>query len=90
VEEIANYFRWSPVTIGEGIMKVEELLRKDQLFEKESHRMRENWVKGKKENTVFSLSGPDLRAKPVPTVIFGHSANVIEIPFSSLQNPCKK
>jgi len=48
VKEIADYFRRSPVTIGEGIMKVEDLLRKDQLFEKELQRMRENLVKGKK------------------------------------------
>jgi len=32
--EIADHFQRSPVTIGEAMIKVEDLLRKDKSFEK--------------------------------------------------------
>ena len=45
VKEIADHFQRSPVTIGEAIMKVEDLLKRDKLFEKALKRMEENLVK---------------------------------------------
>ena len=48
VKEIADYFKRSGVAIGEGIIKVEELVRGDKSFEKVLKRMEENVVKGGK------------------------------------------
>jgi hypothetical protein len=39
VKEIADHFQRSPVTIGEAIMKVEDLLKRDKSFEKALKRM---------------------------------------------------
>ena len=56
VKEIADYFKRSPVTIGEAIIKVENLLRRDRSFEKELKRMRENLVKGRKRKYRVSVA----------------------------------
>jgi chromosomal replication initiation ATPase DnaA len=56
VKEIADYFRRSPIAIGEAITKVEGLLRKDTSFEKALKRMRENVVKGKKRKYRVSVA----------------------------------
>jgi hypothetical protein len=56
VDEIAGYFKRGAVTIGEGIMKVEELMRKDKSFEKALKRMEENVVKGKKRKYRVSVA----------------------------------
>jgi REP element-mobilizing transposase RayT len=56
VKEIADYFKRSPVTIGEAIIKVEDLLRRDRSFEKELKRMRENLVKGRKRKYRVSVA----------------------------------
>ena len=48
VKEIADHFQRSPVTIGEVIMKVEDLLKTHKSFEKGLKSMEENLVKGKK------------------------------------------
>jgi len=48
VKGIADYFRRSYVLIGEGIRKVEGLLRKDTSLEEALKRTGENVVKGKK------------------------------------------
>jgi hypothetical protein len=56
VKEIANYFKRSAVTIGEGIVKVEELVREDKSFEKALKRMEENVVKGRKRKYRVSVA----------------------------------
>ena len=56
VKEIADYFRRSPVAIGEGIRKVEGLLRKDISLEEALKRMVENVVKGKKRKYRISVA----------------------------------
>ncbi len=48
VKEIANHFQRNPVTIGEAIMKVEDLLKRDKSFEKALKHMEENLVKRRK------------------------------------------
>ena len=53
VKEIADHFRRSPVTIGEAIMKVENLLKRDKSFEKALKRIEENLVKGRKKIPCF-------------------------------------
>jgi putative transposase len=56
VKEIADYFRRSAVTIGEGIIKVEELVREDKSFEKALKHMEENVVKGRKRRYRVSVA----------------------------------
>jgi chromosomal replication initiation ATPase DnaA len=56
VKEIANHFKRSPVTIGEAIIKVEDLLRKDKSFEKVLKLMGENLVKGRKRKYRISVA----------------------------------
>jgi hypothetical protein len=48
VKEVADHFRRSPVTVSEAITKVEDLLRKDIAFAKESELLTENLIKGRK------------------------------------------
>jgi putative transposase len=55
VKEIADHFKRSPVTIGEAIIKVEDLLRKDKTFGKTLTRVGENLVKGRKRK--YRISG---------------------------------
>jgi len=56
VKEIADHYRRSPVTIGEAIIKVEDLLRRDRSFERALKRMRENLVKGRKRKYRVSVA----------------------------------
>ena len=56
VKEIADHYRRSPVTIGEAIIKVEDLVRRDRSFEKALKRMRENLVKGRKRKYRVSVA----------------------------------
>jgi chromosomal replication initiation ATPase DnaA len=56
VKEIADHFQRSPVTIGEGIMKVEDLLKRDKSSEKALKRMEENLVKGRKRKYRISVA----------------------------------
>ena len=56
VKEIADHFRRSPVTIGEAIMKVENLLKRDKSFEKALKRIEENLVKGRKRKYRVSVA----------------------------------
>jgi hypothetical protein len=45
--EIAAHFKQSPVTIGEAMIKVEDVLRKDQSFGKMLKRIGKNLVNAK-------------------------------------------
>ena len=56
VKEIADHFQRSPVTIGEAIMKGEDLLKRDKLFEKALKRIEENLVKGRKRKYRVSVA----------------------------------
>ena len=56
VKEIASHFKRSSVTIGEAILKVEDLLRKDKRFEKVLRRVAENLVKGRKRKYRVSVA----------------------------------
>jgi putative transposase len=56
VKEIAEHFKRSPVTIGEGIIKVEELLRTDKSLKKALKLMEENLVKGRKRKYRISVA----------------------------------
>ena len=56
VKEIASHFKRSPVTIGEAIIKVEDLLRKDKTFEKTLTRVGENLAKGRKRKYRISVA----------------------------------
>ena len=56
VKEIADYLKRSPVTIGEAITKVKDLLRGDRSFEMALKRMRENLVKGRKRKYLVSVA----------------------------------
>ena len=58
--EIADHFKPSPVTIGEAMIKVEDLLRKDKSFENVLKRIGKNWSMGGRENTLFPLPDPNL------------------------------
>ena len=48
------------MTIGEAMIKVEDLLRKDKSFEKVLKRIGKNWSMGGGKNTVFPLPDPHL------------------------------
>ena len=65
VREIADYFKRSAVTIGEGIIKVEERVRGDKSFEKALKRMEENVTKGRKRKYRVSVPDP-VPLDPVP------------------------
>lgn len=56
VKEIADYFNRSAVAIGEGIMKVEDLVRRDKSFEEALRSMEENIVKGRKRKYRVSVA----------------------------------
>ena len=56
VKEIASHFKRSPVTIGEAIVKVEDLLRKDKSFKNALTLMKENLVKGRKRKYRISVA----------------------------------
>ncbi len=56
VKEIADHFKRSAVTIGEAIMKVEDLLRRDRSLEKTLKRMRERLVKGRRRKYRVSVA----------------------------------
>ena len=56
VKEIADQFQRSPVTIGEAIMKVEDLLQRDKSFKKGLRRMEENLVKERKRKYRISVA----------------------------------
>ena len=53
--EIADHFKRGPVTIGEAMIKVEDLLRKDKSFEKVLKRLGKKLVNRRKKKTVFPL-----------------------------------
>ncbi len=55
VKEIADYFNRSSVSIGEGIMKVEDLVWRDKSFEEALRNMEENIVKGRKRKYRVSV-----------------------------------
>jgi mRNA-degrading endonuclease RelE of RelBE toxin-antitoxin system len=55
VKDIASHFKRSPVTIGEAIIKVEDLLRSDSPFEKDLTLMGENLIKGRKGKYRISV-----------------------------------
>jgi hypothetical protein len=65
VKEIADHFQRSPVTIGEVIMKVEDLLKRDKSFEKVLNPWKKIWSRGGKENTGFALPDPEISNKVV-------------------------
>ena len=48
VKEVADYFRRSPVTISEAIVKIEDILRENKSFERTVKHLRENLIKGRK------------------------------------------
>jgi len=56
VKEIASHLKRSPVTIGEAITKVKDLLRKDKSFKNALTRMEENLVKGRKRKYRISVA----------------------------------
>ncbi|MFA4910652.1 MAG: hypothetical protein WC649_06405 [Desulfobacteria bacterium] len=56
MKDIASHFKRSPVTIGEAIIKVEDLLRRDSSFEKKLTRMGENLIKGRKRKYRISVA----------------------------------
>jgi len=56
VKEIADYFKRSAVTIGEGIIKVEECVRRDKSFGKMLKRLEEDVVKGRKRKYRVSVA----------------------------------
>ena len=56
VKEIASHFNRSPVTIGEAIIKVEDLLREDKSFKNALARMGENLIKGRKRKYRISVA----------------------------------
>ena len=56
VKEIAAHFKRSPVTIGEAIIKVEDLLRKDKTFGNKLTFIGENLIKGRKRKYRISVA----------------------------------
>jgi hypothetical protein len=56
VKEIAEYFKRSSVTIGEGIIKVEERVRGDNSFRKLLKRLEDNVIKGRKRKYRVSVA----------------------------------
>jgi hypothetical protein len=56
VKEIAGHFKRSPVTIGEPIMKVEYLLKREKSFEKAIKGVEENLLKGRKRKYRVSVA----------------------------------
>jgi hypothetical protein len=58
VKEIADHFRRSAVTIGEGMMKVEGLVRRDKSFEKSVKSVEEKVIRGRKRKYRVSVACP--------------------------------
>jgi REP element-mobilizing transposase RayT len=56
VKEIADYFKRGAVTIGEGIMQIEEHTREDKTFEKALKDMENNITKGRKRKYRVSVA----------------------------------
>jgi hypothetical protein len=56
VKEIADHFDRSAVTIGEGIMKVEGLVRRDKSFEEALRSMEEGVIKGRKRKYRITVA----------------------------------
>jgi REP element-mobilizing transposase RayT len=56
VKEIADYFKRSAVTIGEGIIKVEERVRGDNSFRRLLKRLEDNVIKGRKRKYRVSVA----------------------------------
>jgi len=56
VKEIADYFKRSTVTIGEGIMKVEGLVRRDKSFEEALKSMEEKVINGRKRKYRITVA----------------------------------
>jgi len=56
VKEIADHFRRSPVTIGEGIMRIEEELRRDKSFDNSLRCLEESLVQGRKRKFRVSVA----------------------------------
>jgi putative transposase len=54
VQEVANHFRRSSVTVSEAITKVEERLRKDKAFARELKLLAENLIQGRKRKYRIS------------------------------------
>jgi len=55
VKEIASHLKQSPVKIGEAIMKVEDLLRKDKKFGNILRFVGKNLTKGRKRKYLISI-----------------------------------
>ena len=53
---IADHIKRSPVTIGEAIIKVEDLLRKDKSFEKVLKRIEKKLANGRKGKYRISVA----------------------------------
>jgi len=58
VKEIADHFNRNPVTVGEAITKVEDLLRRDRSFEKVVKLLEGNVIKGRKREYRISVACP--------------------------------
>jgi hypothetical protein len=58
VKEIADHFQWSYVALGEAIMKVKDLLKRDKSFEKALARIEANLIKGRKRKYRVSVACP--------------------------------
>ena len=56
VKEIAAHFKRSPVTIGEAIIKAEDLLRRDKTFGNKLTFIGENLIKGRKRKYRISVA----------------------------------
>jgi hypothetical protein len=54
--EIADHFKGSPVTIGEAIIKVEDLLRKDKSSQKVLKRIGKKLINGRKGKYRISVA----------------------------------
>ena len=54
--EIADHFKRSPVTIGEAMIKVEYLLRKDKSFEKVLKRKGKKLINGRKKTCHITVA----------------------------------
>jgi len=56
--EIADHFKRSPVTIGEAIIRVEDLLRQDKSFEKVLKHLGKKLVNRRKKKYRISVACP--------------------------------
>ena len=55
---IADHFKRSPVTIGEAIIKAEDLLQKDESFEKVLKRIGKKLANGRERKYRISVARP--------------------------------